>query len=388
METANRWMRSFRIVLCGAGTLFLFLENHPVSWLRVFLLFLFLTAVLLDGFLPVGTSFPVRLPALLQGVMVLLVAASAGGYGSCFLAFAALEALSRRFRNPAAFLPAAFLLLANALLLVRASGWEMTSALPASGFLFAGACLFLALSAIRDMEQQREKDLAHFSELQHSRKELADVNRQLASQREDLECLAVLRERDRMSKQIHDTVGHTLTAITAQLGAAERLAGDGRGEAVQKIINARLLAREGLDSIKTSLVRIDGDQRLFGKRIRSFADKAETDMGIRILTLLDAEGTFPESIRQFLFDSFREGITNGVRHGKATAFVFRLSRTDGQILFHLEDNGTGCVAPKPGYGLTAIRETAGLLDGTLVLHSVADEGFTMDITIPCREDAT
>jgi signal transduction histidine kinase len=114
--------------------------------------------------------------------------------------------------------------------------------------------------------------------------------------------------------------------------------------------------------------------------------KAEAGLGCKTLAQISMEGLLSASLQEFLVSALREGITNGVRHGGATAFVFRLNTEGGQIHFYLEDNGKGCGKIAMGYGLTAMEKQAEALGGSLDCYSVQDEGFVLKIDIPPRSD--
>lgn len=86
-----------------------------------------------------------------------------------------------------------------------------------------------------------------------------------------------------------------------------------------------------------------------------------------------------------LFRALQEGLTNGIKHGKSSAFIFLLNYDTNNLRFHLQDNGTGCDKIVFGFGLSAmeyrIREVGGILDITSSLQ----EGCCINITIPIKK---
>ena len=90
---------------------------------------------------------------------------------------------------------------------------------------------------------------------------------------------------------------------------------------------------------------------------------------------------------RFLCNSLKEGISNGLRHGKATAFWFELKEENGWLHFLLSDNGIGVQSKKLplGFGLTTMRERARSLGGEAEFVAEIEEGFELKISLPMQE---
>jgi signal transduction histidine kinase len=88
---------------------------------------------------------------------------------------------------------------------------------------------------------------------------------------------------------------------------------------------------------------------------------------------------------RFLCNTLKEGISNGLRHGNATAFWFELIEQGNKICFLLSDNGTGAEGGEivTGFGLHTMRERVKAFGGEISFHSEADEGFEISIVLPC-----
>ena len=224
------------------------------------------------------------------------------------------------------------------------------------------------------------------NELTANKKTLRDLNRKMQSYNDEMEKVAILKERSRMSKQIHDTLGHTLTAVIVQLGAAEALIEERPAEAMDKVRNAKAQAKEGFSRVKDALSLIDENNIQFAEMIQDTIDKAKASMGIHIISQVNINDNISFPTQRFLLSALEEGITNGVRHGKASAFVFRLTVSDGDICFFLEDNGNGCSDIKTGYGLMSLEKHAMEFGGSLKTYSMAGKGFVVDIVLPAGEE--
>ena len=223
------------------------------------------------------------------------------------------------------------------------------------------------------------------SSLRVSEKKLRDTNRQIELFNERLAEAARAQERSRIARGIHDTLGHTLTAIVVQLSAALEKLGrddDAAGECVR---NGRDQAKSGLASVRETIHMLDDAGTSFAEKLRRAVGIAEKSMQVQVLTVIDSEPAPAESIQQLLLSCLKEGLTNGVRHGGATAFVFRLERSGGRLSFHLEDNGAGCQTLTKGFGLTSMEEAVEQAGGTLDATGLPDGGFCLRVILPCAD---
>ncbi len=87
---------------------------------------------------------------------------------------------------------------------------------------------------------------------------------------------------------------------------------------------------------------------------------------------------------RLILNTLKEGISNGLRHGNATAFYFELKENGGRVEFLLSDNGTGMDAGKlkEGFGLSGMHRRAESLGGTAWFETEPDEGFEIHMTLP------
>ena len=87
---------------------------------------------------------------------------------------------------------------------------------------------------------------------------------------------------------------------------------------------------------------------------------------------------------RFICNTLKEGISNGLRHGGATAFYFELKQEGGQIRFLLSDNGKGLdiSSLKEGFGLSGMHARAESLGGVVWFETEVDEGFEIHLTLP------
>ena len=246
---------------------------------------------------------------------------------------------------------------------------------------FVAAIFFLVWQAKEQRRLLRQRD-NHLADLRLAERNLADDNTRLQSESRSLADMARQAERSRISRGIHDTLGHTLTAIMVQLSAAlQLLTGQPEG-AREKIGNAREAARVGLAGVRATLQQLDEQGQTFRERLHRLVQSAQDNLSVRILALTDQECVPAAAQQDLVLACLKEGLTNGVRHGGATAFVFRLEQDGGRLSFYLEDNGAGCAKLIKGYGLTALEETAGQLGGTFRAECLPEQGFVLRLRLP------
>lgn len=225
-------------------------------------------------------------------------------------------------------------------------------------------------------------------ELKTKSKQLENTYIKLKDTSEELEELTIVKERNRIAREIHDTVGHTLTTVLLEMEAGERLIPIDPSTAVEKIRLAKAQVRKGLQDIRESVQTLQA-----GKEIMEF---------IPSLKLLIEETTkhgdifIKYDIREFpklsalqekaIYRALQEGLTNGIRHGRSTAFAFLLNYENENLKFLLQDNGTGAETFVKGFGLTAMEERVKELGGVLSVQSKPDEGFQISITFPVGRD--
>lgn len=201
---------------------------------------------------------------------------------------------------------------------------------------------------------------------------------------EELEELTIRNERTRIAGEIHDSVGHNLTASLTQIEAAKRLLNKDKNLAIEKLNIAQQQIREGLKEIR-QVVRVmeERNEKIdLYKSMVSFIKESEKNFGINIKYFINDENYISENISLTLLRALKEGITNGVKHGKSTAFIFKLYKSHEGINFFLQNNGEEAVDINYGFGLREIKDRVYRLNGDMTIISSKGEGCTLKISIP------
>ena len=205
--------------------------------------------------------------------------------------------------------------------------------------------------------------------------------------------VAILEERNRLAREIHDALAQGLTGIIVQLEAMERLAQRRPEQALTSLQRAKDLARRSLQEARRSV---------WGLRPRSLEDMTLTEaLQARVEALRD-EGRLQASlgvsgprrllspdVELNLFRIAQEGLVNIQRHARATTVHVQLDFGQAHVRLVVEDDGVGLPRPAAegspggdGFGLTGMRERASLLGGQMTLTSQPGQGTRVEVIVP------
>ena len=216
-------------------------------------------------------------------------------------------------------------------------------------------------------------------------KELDESKAELQKAYDDLAEVTALEERQRIAKDIHDTAGHSITTVIMQTEAAKLILDKNPEDAKSKIIAANLQAKHALEELRESVHLLSGNpgKQTLENALQGIINESTDGTGIKIRSDIDDIAVSDAKYR-FLCNTLKEGISNSLRHGRATAFWFELKEMDGKINFLLSDNGSGVNINemKEGFGLTGMSKRAESLGGELWFISEPDEGFEIHLTLP------
>lgn len=222
-------------------------------------------------------------------------------------------------------------------------------------------------------------------EITAAMKELNASNEKLRLANENLKEITALEERQRIAKDIHDTAGHSITTVIMQTEAAKLVIDEDPSAAKKKIAAANLQAKHALEELRESVHLLSG---LGGKSTLKDAVMEivhESTDGTGVVIRYDVDNiTLCDAKSRFILNTLKEGISNGLRHGGASAFWFELKETDGRVHFLLSDNGKGLElsALNEGFGLKGMHERAESLGGDVWFETEPGEGFEIHMTLP------
>ena len=184
--------------------------------------------------------------------------------------------------------------------------------------------------------------------------------------------LAIAEDRARLARDVHDSVGHHLTAIRLQAVAAQRVP-DTADRALATVADLSAAALAEVRGLVGEL-RAPEDLSALAERL--------SGPGRRITTRGTVDG-LPPVVAHVAYRVVQEALTNAVRHSDATDILVRLRRERGQLAILVADNGSGRTAAEEGNGLKGIRERVGALAGSVHIGP-APTGWRVEARLPVR----
>ena len=216
-------------------------------------------------------------------------------------------------------------------------------------------------------------------------KELDESNKKLAEAMEKLKEVTALEERQRIAKDIHDTAGHSITTVIMQTEAAKLAIERDPEGAKRSVVAANLQAKHALEELRESVHLLSGSrtQMTLKDMLLDIIHESTDGTGIAVRCDIDDVRLCDAKCR-FLCNTLKEGISNGLRHGKATAFYFELKKGEKDVSLLLSDNGTGMdiSALREGFGLKGMHSRAASLGGMVWFETEIDEGFEIHLRLP------
>jgi signal transduction histidine kinase len=232
----------------------------------------------------------------------------------------------------------------------------------------------------------RELALAHAA-LEVANARLAAANSRLQEYSAQVEELSAIRERNRIAREIHDTLGHALTLLSVQLETATQLEARGDPRLHEELLQARQVTKACLTDVRHSVEALRPDEASedsLWEQMRKLVVTCETTCPETRITLDLEEATHllsPE-VRQTLYRCAQEALTNIRKHAHASKVLLRLSTSDEQVELTVLDNGQGDEQRAPGFGLRGMRERVEILDGWLSAGPEPGHGWRVDVVLP------
>jgi len=202
-------------------------------------------------------------------------------------------------------------------------------------------------------------------------------------------------ERNRLAREIHDTLAQALAAVTMQLEVADSLAAGQADERLGRAVGRALqLAQSTLDQARKSVVDLRGtplEGRNLSAAIQALLTDTESEPAGAVESRFETDGfepgmpDLPESMEIGLYRITQQALANVARHAGATRVTVRLTREPARIRLRIEDDGIGfdpASVQRDRFGLIGMSERARLLGGTLTVESTPRRGTAIDIIVP------
>lgn len=221
------------------------------------------------------------------------------------------------------------------------------------------------------------------------------ANRQLIKELQaaqlQLSDLAVAEERYRLAREIHDGLGHYLTATTMQIQGARALLENGeaagRSPAIASALNkAETLLQEALADVRRSVTALratPAGNRPLAAAIGDLVAECRAIAGLEaIFELLGTPRPLNPQLELTLYRVAQEGLTNVRKYARASQVKVTLGFDPDKVTLNICDNGQGSSDPGGGFGLLGLRERVQLAGGTVDIVTAPDQGFQLKVEIP------
>jgi len=232
--------------------------------------------------------------------------------------------------------------------------------------------ILLLVYLFRGISLEREK-----SELLHA--ELAEANAKLKE-------VIIVKERTRIAQEMHDSIGHTLIALRMQLEYAGNTFHNHPQLAEEALSKAQIFSQKSIKELRkaVAILKDPASSRIdLNELLTDMIESLQTSGTLSFTFTYDHEVEKEnQDLKSCIYNSVREAVTNGLKHGKARHFLIEIKKRSESILVVVEDDGLGCNVVKKSHGLQGIEERIDLLNGSVEFSSEKGNGFRMCVEIP------
>jgi signal transduction histidine kinase len=220
-----------------------------------------------------------------------------------------------------------------------------------------------------------------------SRQDLKIVHRQLRQYALLVENQAALQERNRIAREIHDSVGHYLTAQSIQLENATVFLAQDPPKAQGYVQEAQRLGKEALKDVRHSVSALRADP-LKGKTLEAalqeLLQEVKQSTGIRIESKIKLKSALSKKCSTALYRVVQEALTNVARHSQATRVQVYVMEMSGMVCLRLQDNGRGFERDlnSTGFGLRGMQDRIQAIAGRFEIKSQSGKGCQVEADIP------
>jgi signal transduction histidine kinase len=224
-----------------------------------------------------------------------------------------------------------------------------------------------------------------------SQRRLQQANQNLRQSAQEIEKLAMDQERSRIARDIHDALGHSLTALNIQIESALKLWEKDPHRAQQFLSNAKRLGSQSLQEVRQSVATLRQDP-LAGDTLENAIARLLQDVennpahAVTVTPDIQLSRPLPANLSAILYRIVQEGLTNIIKHANASHIHLHLVSSEAIATLTLEDNGTGFnpSLARTGFGLQSMRDRAESTGGTFILTSPTahSSGTRLQVSLP------
>lgn len=194
--------------------------------------------------------------------------------------------------------------------------------------------------------------------------ELRTLNHQLEEMADVREKMGETRERNRLAREIHDTLGHTLTGLSTGIDAAKTLLQRDPDMAIKQLDILSATAREGLKDVRRSVRKLRPDaleNHTLKGALETMIEEFMRSSGVKVSYVCHLDSLdFQPDEEDTIYRIVQECMTNSVRHGHASCIYISFGKDQDSLILIIEDDGKGCVDIQEGFGLHHMKERIAL----------------------------
>lgn len=223
------------------------------------------------------------------------------------------------------------------------------------------------------------------------REKLAVAHEQLRAYALQAEENATLKERNRVARELHDSLGHSLTTFNLHLEAALRLFESDPGESRELLAEAKQLAASSLQAVRQSVAALRSDplanQSLEGA-IATLVDEFQRATNLTPKTWIYVTAPVPNDVKTAIYRILQESLTNIAKYAEASSVKIYLN-AQATVQLIVQDNGKGFEPEQntTGFGLQGMRERTSALGGNLYLETAPGQGCKIMVMLPLRRSS-
>ena len=218
--------------------------------------------------------------------------------------------------------------------------------------------------------------------------ELRTLNHQLEEMADVREKMGETRERNRLAREIHDTLGHTLTGLSTGIDAAKTLLQRDPDMAIKQLDILSATAREGLKDVRRSVRKLRPDaleNHTLKGALETMIEEFMRSSGVKVSYVCHLDSLdFQPDEEDTIYRIVQECMTNSVRHGQASRIYISFGKDQDSLILIIEDDGKGCVDIQEGFGLHHMKERIALLNGNVRFYG--RDGFEVLVELPLRKE--
>jgi signal transduction histidine kinase len=226
-----------------------------------------------------------------------------------------------------------------------------------------------------------------------SRDKLARANEKLRQYALQIENQATLEERNRIAREIHDSLGHSLTALNLQLETALKLWNSNPTKAQTFLGRAKELGSKALQDVRQSVSAMRShplQEQSLEQAIAGLAENVQRSTGVTPICQIDLSYPIPVEVSTAVYRIVQESFTNICKYAQATEVKLEITTTKTHLHLTVEDNGVGFdfTQNTTGFGLQSMRDRTLALNGHFHMNSAPGSGCTMTAYIPLPKVTT